>query len=30
MIMDRYCSGRMNGRNISARTIIRMRKLRRK
>lgn len=30
MILERYCVNRMNGRNISARTIIRMRKLRRK
>ena len=30
MIMSRYCVGRMSGRMITARTIIRQRKLRRK
>lgn len=30
MIMDRYCSGRLESRMITARTIIRQRKLRRK
>jgi len=30
MIMDRYCGGRMDSRVITARTIIRQRKLRRR
>ena len=30
MIMDRWCIGRIGSRNITARTIIRQRKLKRK
>ena len=30
MIMDRYCTGRIDSRTITARTIIRQRKLRKR